>query len=142
MKKATKKAAAKKAATKKPTRKQAIEEANGPALAAALKAAAAKKPATKKPAAKKQPVEGSNNWTARNWTVPAGKAPRPGTKRYLVLELLNRKGGATRTEIMNATGWDKTFVDGFIGWTVKKTFGLPVVTTKADDGEKTYTVQA
>ena len=72
----------------------------------------------------------------------AAKTPREGSKRALIISLIGRPKGATRTELCEATGWKPAFTDGFIAWTVKKTFALPVVSTKGADGERTYTLQS
>ena len=82
---------------------------------------------------------------------PAKKAPksakkatgaRDGSKAAKVLELLKRPGGATAKELMKATGWQPHSVRGFLSGTVSKKMGLPVTSTKADDGERTYSIKA
>jgi hypothetical protein len=82
---------------------------------------------------------------------PAKKAPkgqkkttsaRDGSKTAKVLDLLNRPGGVTAKELMKVTGWQPHSVRGFLSGTVSKKMGLAVTSTKADDGERTYTVKA
>jgi hypothetical protein len=82
---------------------------------------------------------------------PAKKAPtgakkatgaRDGSKAAKVLDLLKRPGGATSKEIMRATGWQPHSVRGFLSGTVGKKMGLTVVSTKGEDGERTYSVKA
>jgi hypothetical protein len=75
-------------------------------------------------------------------TATKGPSEREGTKKALVLSLLQRPGGVTRTELAQATGWTGPFVHGFILWTVIKKVGLPVVSTKDESGERTYTLQS
>jgi len=80
---------------------------------------------------------------------PAKKAPksaiasgaRDGSKAAKVLDLLKRPGGATSKELMKATGWQPHSVRGFLSGTVGKKLGLTVVSTKAEDGERTYSIK-
>jgi hypothetical protein len=82
---------------------------------------------------------------------PAKKAPkggkkagaaRDGSKTAKVLDLLKRRNGATLKEVMKATGWQAHSVRGFISGTLGKKMGLTVVSTKAEDGERTYALKA
>ena len=56
--------------------------------------------------------------------------------------LLKRPGGATSKELMKATGWLPHSVRGFLSGTVRKKMGLTVTSTKGEDGERTYSVEA
>lgn len=111
-----------------------------------MKTAPTNKAITKKKKPVSKPKASSKVAAARQeksvTTTATAKAPRPGTKKALVLDLLQRKGGVTRTELAEATGWSGPFVHGFISWTVKKIMAVPVVSTKTDDGERTYTLSA
>ena len=69
-----------------------------------------------------------------------GKGARNGSKAAKVLERLKRPDGATAKELMKATGWQPHSVRGFLSGTVSKKMGLPVVSTKSEDGERTYSV--
>jgi len=69
-------------------------------------------------------------------------AARDGSKTAKVLDLLKRSGGATLQELMKATGWQAHSVRGFLSGTVGKKMGLAVPSTKAEDGERTYSVKA
>ena len=86
---------------------------------------------------------------------PAKKAPkggkkasakkpgaREGSKTAKVLDLLKRPNGATLKEVMKATGWQAHSVRGFISGTLGKKMGLTVISTKAEDGERTYSLKA
>jgi hypothetical protein len=82
---------------------------------------------------------------------PAKKAPkgakkaagaRDGSKTAKVLELLKRPGGVTAKELMKTTGWQPHSVRGFLSGTVGKKMGLTVTSTKAEDGDRTYSVKA
>jgi len=82
---------------------------------------------------------------------PAKKAPksakkaagaRDGSKTAKVLELLKRPGGVTAKELMKATGWQPHSVRGFLSGTVGKKMGLTVTSAKAEDGERSYSVES
>jgi hypothetical protein len=70
------------------------------------------------------------------------KSPRDSSKTAKVLDLLKRPGGVTAKELMKATGWQPHSVRGFLSGTVGKKMGLTVTSTKAEDGERTYSVKA
>jgi hypothetical protein len=76
---------------------------------------------------------------------PAGEAatgPREGSKQALLLELLNRKGGASLEEMVTATGWQAHSVRGAISGTIKKRLGLTVVSEKVDGRGRVYRIAA
>ena len=78
-------------------------------------------------------------------TKPQGaksKVARDGSKTAQILDLLKRPGGATSKELMKATGWLPHSVRGFLSGTVGKKMGLTVISTKGEDGERTYSVEA
>jgi len=66
---------------------------------------------------------------------------RDGSKAAKVLDLLKRTGGVTLKELLKATGWQAHSVRGFLSGTVGKKLGLAVVSTKGEDGERTYSVK-
>ena len=70
------------------------------------------------------------------------KVARDGSKTAKILDLLKRPGGATSKELMKATGWLPHSVRGFLSGTVRKKMGLTVTSTKGEDGERTYSVEA
>ncbi|MEO7653185.1 MAG: DUF3489 domain-containing protein, partial [Bryobacteraceae bacterium] len=74
--------------------------------------------------------------------TPAAEAHtgRDNSKKATVLSLVQRRGGATLAEIMEATGWQKHSVRGFISGMLGKKMGLTVTSAKRDDGERTYSV--
>jgi Protein of unknown function (DUF3489) len=83
--------------------------------------------------------------------TPAKNAPksakkpgpaRDGSKAATILDLLKRQGGATSKELMKATGWQPHSVRGFLSGTVGKKMGLTVVSTKGEDGERSYSLKA
>jgi hypothetical protein len=65
---------------------------------------------------------------------------RQGTKTAKVLDLLKRPGGASGKELMKATGWQAHSVRGFLSGALGKKMGLTVTSTKAEDGERRYSV--
>jgi len=69
-------------------------------------------------------------------------AARDGSKTAKVLDLLKRRNGATLNALMKATGWKSHSLRGFISGTVSKKMGLKVTSTKAEDGERTYSLKA
>ena len=64
--------------------------------------------------------------------------PRDGSKKAVILGLLQRKDGATLAEIMSATGWQAHSVRGFISGHLGTKLGLTVESTKSEAGERTY----
>jgi len=67
---------------------------------------------------------------------------RDGSKTATILEMLKRSGGATAAELLKSTGWQAHSLRGFISGTLGKKMGLTVVSTKGQDGERTYSVKA
>jgi hypothetical protein len=68
----------------------------------------------------------------------AAKAPRDGSKKAIVLDLLKRAEGATLKEIMSATAWQAHSVRGFISGSLGKKMGLKVESEKRADGVRAY----
>jgi hypothetical protein len=129
----------------------AEETATAPTQAAGEQPKASKK-ATRAP--RRAPVAPKTGKPGKKAT-PAKKAPkgakkakaakpeaRPGSKTDRILELLKRPGGVTAKELMKVTGWQPHSVRGFLSGTVGKKMGLTVMSTKSDDGERTYSVEA
>jgi hypothetical protein len=114
------------------------------------------KAATKPNAAPRKPRVAPSKRRSRKKTTPVkkdakapkkatsakAKAVRKSSKTAKVLDLLQRRGGATMKELMKATGWLPHSVRGFISGTVGKKMGLAVESTKAKDGERSYSVKA
>ena len=68
----------------------------------------------------------------------AAKAPRDGSKKAIVLDLLKRAEGATLKEIMSATAWQAHSVRGFISGSLSKKMGLKIESEKRADGLRAY----
>ncbi len=95
---------------------------------------AAAKPAAKKP----QQVKA----VGKKATKAADSAPREGSKKAIVMDLLQREGGATMAEIAKATGWQKHSIRGFISGTLAKKMGLAVESIKNEAGDRVYRIAA
>jgi hypothetical protein len=70
--------------------------------------------------------------------------PREGSKTSKVIDLLRREGGATLTEIMKKMGWQQHTTRALMsaGGSLAKKHGLTVVSTKGENGERTYSLPA
>jgi hypothetical protein len=66
---------------------------------------------------------------------------RQGSKTEKVLELLKRPGGASLKELMKVTNWLPHSVRGFLSGTIGKKMRLEVVSTKGEDGNRSYSVK-
>jgi hypothetical protein len=64
-------------------------------------------------------------------------AGTPGSQKALLVEMIGRKGGATLTELMKATGWQAHSVRGAIS-TLGRKGGVKVRSSKNDAGERVY----
>ena len=73
--------------------------------------------------------------------VAKARGARDGSKTAKILDLLKRPVGATLKELMKATGWLPHSVRGFLSGTLGKKMGLTVISTKRNDGERTYSVE-
>jgi len=71
---------------------------------------------------------------------PAARVSKS-SKSAKVVELLKRPGGATLKELMKTTGWQAHSVRGFLSGTVGKKMGLGVSSSKAEDGDRRYSVE-
>ncbi len=69
----------------------------------------------------------------------AAKAPRESSKTAQVVAMLQRKEGATLSEIMTSMGWQKHTVRGFMAGAMKKA-GVTVESFKPEGGERTYRI--
>jgi hypothetical protein len=97
--------------------------------------APAKAKAAKKTTAAKNAPKGKKAAKAQE---PA--APREGSKTAQVIAMLQRKNGATLSEIMKSTDWQKHTVRGFMAGAMKKA-GFTVESFKPAGGERTYRIK-
>jgi hypothetical protein len=66
-------------------------------------------------------------------------APREGSKTAQVVAMLQRKNGATLTEIMEATGWQAHSIRGFMSGALRGA-GYEIESFKPEGGERTYRI--
>jgi len=78
---------------------------------------------------------------AKSAKAPKAKAAREGSKTETILGLLKRAGGVTLKELMKATDWQAHSVRGFLSAVVGKKMKLTVDSTKAENGERTYSIK-
>jgi hypothetical protein len=64
--------------------------------------------------------------------------PRKGTKRAAMIEMLQRKDGATIAEICEKTGWQRHTVRGAFAGLLKKKLGLDIVSEKVGGRGRVY----
>ena len=98
-------------------------------------------PAKAKSARKAAPAKKAHKGRTKP-EVAESKVARDGSKTAKILDLLKRPGGATLKELIKATGWLPHSVRGFLSGTVGKKMGLTVISTKGEDGGRTYSVEA
>jgi hypothetical protein len=96
-----------------------------------------------KPAASK-PGDRTSQRKAKPRAKNRGRIPKKasarGTKTAKILSLLQRPGGASLQELRKATGWQPHSVRGFLSGALKKKMGLPVQSTKRENGERVYRI--
>jgi uncharacterized protein DUF3489 len=137
----------------KMTKSISEETGTAQATAAAAPPKAAKKANVAKPARHVAPAKAKSAKKASptkkapkgaKGSKPAKKASRArdGSKTAQILDLLKRSGGATSKELMKVTGWLPHSIRGFLSGTVGKKMGLAVISTKGEDGERTYSVKS
>ncbi len=73
-------------------------------------------------------------------TAPETK-PKRGAKQKALLELLERKTGATIAELAEATGWQPHTVRGAIAGVLKKRLGLNVTSEKIEGRGRVYKIE-
>jgi hypothetical protein len=92
------------------------------------------------PAKAKKTTAVKNAPKAKKVAKPQESAgPREGSKTAQVVAMLQRKNGATLSEIMDQMGWQKHTVRGFMAGAMKKA-GHTVESFKSDKGERTYRI--
>ena len=121
-----------KASSEKPkATKKAKSDARG-AKGAPAKGKTSKKatPSKKSPKGGKAPAKPA---------TPESGAPREGRKTAKAVAMLQRKNGATLSEIVEKMGWQRHTVRGFMAGTMKKA-GYEVESFKPEGGERTYRI--
>jgi hypothetical protein len=85
-------------------------------------------------------MAGKNPPQRKKAAKPQGAAtPCEGSKTAQVVAMLQRKSGATLTEIMQKMGWQKHTVRGFMAGAMKKA-GYAIESFKPEGGERTYRI--
>jgi hypothetical protein len=113
------------ACEKKPTAEQKVKSAARSAKGAPAKGKASKQATPTKAAPKAKKAEKARE---------AGQ-PREGSKMAQVIALMQRKGGVTLAEMMQATGWQAHSCRGFVAGAMKKA-GYTVESIKPEIGER------
>ena len=94
----------------------------------------AKKKSTKKKAIKKVATKKAAPKAAKPTTTEVPAAAKP-TRKGTIVTLIERKGGATLAEIMEATGWQAHSVRGTLS-TLGKT--MKIESAKNEEGARIY----
>ena len=87
-------------------------------------------------------TKSSDKLTAKTAHVePKPATAREGSRKAIVIAMLEKPGGASLAEIMEATGWQSHSVRGFISGSLTKKSGLKVDSFKRDDGQRAYAIR-
>lgn len=87
-----------------------------------------------------QPAGAPAARSGKSSTARSGPAAKPGTKQALMIDLLQRKDGATIDEVVAKTGWLAHSVRGAISGTLKKKLGLDVTSEKVEGRGRVYRI--
>jgi hypothetical protein len=73
-------------------------------------------------------------------TATTASGPREGSKTSRVIELLKREGGVTLKELMTEMGWQSHTTRALMsaGGSLARKHGLRIVSTRGENGERTY----
>ena len=93
-------------------------------------------------APEKPPAKNRATGAKRTPAAAMRKGIREGSKTEAILGLMKQPGGTTLRAIMEATNWQAHSVRGFISGTLGKKMGLTVVSTRGENGERTYSINA
>jgi Protein of unknown function (DUF3489) len=116
-----------------------VEAAKPEAEPKAAKKGAAAKGAPTKGKASKKAAPAKNAPKAKKAAKAESAGPREGSKTAQVVAMLQRKNGATLSEIMETMGWQKHTVRGFMAGAMKKA-GYTIESFKPEGGERTYRI--
>jgi Protein of unknown function (DUF3489) len=130
---------AKAAASKIWERIQGLGEAAKPWTESTPKATKKAKGASAKAKPGKKATPAKNAPKAKKAAKPESAGPREGSKTAQVVAMLQRKNGATITEIMETMSWQKHTVRGFMAGAMKKA-GYAIESFKPEGGERTYRI--
>jgi hypothetical protein len=119
-----------------PEEEDATAAETAPAAPKGAKGAPTKGKSSKKATPSKKSPKGAK--VAKPAKAEAG-APREGSKTAQVVAMLQRKNGATLSEIMQKMGWQAHTVRGFMAGALKGA-GYTVESFKPEGGERTYRI--
>lgn len=89
-------------------------------------------------------IEAAVTAAEATWTQdrPTAKPrTRENCKQAEVIWMLRRPEGATVRQIMETTGWQNHTVRGALSGALKRRLGLPITSSKSDQGERVYRIQ-
>jgi outer membrane protein assembly factor BamB len=72
--------------------------------------------------------------------VQSGRTARAASKKARILELVQRRGGATMQDLRSATGCKAHTLRAFLSAVLRKQMGLTVKSSKGTDGQRSYWV--
>lgn len=121
-----------------------MQTCSNPASNEAAKPKVWRKNQSNKPQASATPAKSRTAKALKKPTrVPAADVDiQHSTKQDLVLSMLRRREGATVTEIVTATDWQKHSVRGFLAGIVKKKLGFRLVSSKEMGKFRRYRIDA
>ncbi len=96
------------------------------------------RPARAKKTRPASPKAGKPKPSATN--APPVPPARAGTKQALLIDLLQRKNGASIDELVKATGWQPHSVRGAISGALKKKLGLTVTSEPIEKRGRVYRI--
>jgi hypothetical protein len=99
----------------------------------------AESPAPKPPRKAQKPAKKAKDGKKPGRTKQAGGKPEGSNKKAEVIAMMTRAKGATLAEIMQATGWQKHTVRGFVSILGSKG-GQSIESSKNAAGERTYKI--
>ncbi len=106
--------------------------------APAAKGATSKAKSGKKATPAKKAARGAKSAKPTK-SAKSDSGPREGSKTAQVIAMLQRKNGATLSDIMSQVGWQKHTVRGFMAGAMKKA-GYTVESFKPEGGERSYRI--
>ena len=114
-------------------------EDSAPAAEAASNSASPRQKTPKAKAGKKAKTPAAAKSAKPKRPKTASKEAREGSKTSQVVAMLQRKNGATISEIMETMGWQRHTVRGFMAGAMKKA-GYTVESFKPEGGERSYRI--
>jgi hypothetical protein len=95
----------------------------------------------KTPTSKNSPRSARKLKSTKSKSKMKSAGARTGSKKAMVLSLLQRPQGATLEELMKVTGWQAHSVRGFLAGTVNKKMALQLESERRQDGVRVYSIR-